>query len=161
MSPDQIAYWREKGIDALADHLYWGWGDDGTPLQFELGNFYDAEECGSGIELYFDADLVVRDEDGEIIYDDVIEDFDLGSQVIAHRFIHAPSAGAFFRTYEKGELGCELELTAPFDPDLLKLGATGTPRGALLNRISYAGNEIEADSFPDKEWALRTVEMIA
>lgn len=162
MTPEQAAYWNEKGNDALWEHLSGGSDGDGTPAEFALGSYEDADDNASGIGFEEEeADLVVRDKDGEIVEEVGIDEGDFGGFVESRRAIVAPPSGAFIRTHEQNEQAYELELSVPFDFDLLRIGATETPKGALVNCIIYDGREILPESFEGKEIASKTVELLS
>jgi hypothetical protein len=160
MTREEVAYWRDRGNDALAEHLNGGWEDDGTPAAFKLGNFYDIGESAAGVELGVGADFTVEDEAGKVCFEKTVSDADLGDLVRTERNVVAPPTGAFFRTYEKGALTYELELAEPFDPSMVRLQAVETPEGELINGMTYAGEETLSESDLDRAWADNTAELV-
>lgn len=161
LTSEQVAFWEEKGNGALTEHLSGGRDEDGTPPEFVLGSFEDAKENASGIDVSSqDAELSILEENGEVIHEDVIEELDLGSLIESRRVIGGPATGAFIRTYERSEQTYELELTEPFDFDQLRVGATVTPKGILVNLIRYAEKDVLPVASEEKEVAEKTVELI-
>lgn len=150
MSPEQLAFWRGKGEDALAEHLVHGFGEDGTPPEFELGFYNDIGDCASGIDVTEDVELVVRDENGQICYERILSGEDLDDILQIYRKISEPLMGAFFCTYEKAEQSCILQLSEPFDPSKLRLRATLTPQDELINGFFYDGAKVEEIYYEEK-----------
>lgn len=160
LTPEQAAFWSEQGQDTLAEHLS-GVSDEDTPSEFTLGSYEDAEDNASGIGFEDEeADLTVTNADGEIVEQVGIDEGDLGGFVVPRRTVAAPATGAFVRTHERSEQMYELELSAPFDFDLLRVGATQTPKGALVNCIIYDGAEIMPETFEGKEIGSKTAELL-
>ena len=161
MTPKQAAFWSEKGHDALAEHLNGVSDEDATPSEFALGSHEDAEDNASGIGFQDEeADLTVTDEDGEVVEQVGIDEGDLGGFVVPRRTVATPATAAFVRTHERSEQTYELDLNTPFDFNLLRVGATETPKGALVNCIIYDGHEIQPESFEGKELAAKSVELL-
>ena len=138
MTPEQLAYWREKGSEALVKHLTGGCEDDGTPTEFAFGYHYDNAGSTSGVHLEEGADLVVQDDAGEVCFEKHLDgdDFIRVDRVILH-----PEVGAAFETYEKGCETYQLELSMPFDPSKLCLAVTDYSTAYVLNQVLYDGEE--------------------
>lgn len=158
MTPDQVAYWKDKGNEALSEHLNGGCGEDGTPAGFELGHYLDLEDQAGGFE---EGELIVQNEDGETCFENDSSDIDWDHSMEIERVVDAPQAGGFFRTYEKMEWTFSLELPEQFDDRKLRMRATRTPNGYLINGLIYAGREIPPSMEVEKEWAKLGAELLS
>lgn len=157
MTPEQSAYWSEKGNDALSEHLNGGCDEDGVPPEFKLGHYLDVGDQAGGFE---DGELIVQNEDGETCFENDSSDVDWDSAMEIERVVDASQAGGFFRTYEKMEWTFSLELPEPFDDRKLRMRATRTPEGDLVNGLLYAGREIPMRTESDKEWAMHGAKLL-
>lgn len=156
MTPEQVAYWEKKGNDALSEHLNGGCDEDGTPPEFKLGHYLDVGDQAGGFE---DGELIVQNEDGETCFEHDSSDVDWDSSMEIERVIDASQAGGFFRTYEKMEWTFSLELPEQLDDRKLRMRATRTPEGELVNGLIYAGTEISMSTESDKEWAMHRAQL--
>ena len=139
MTPEQLIFWREKGADALAQHLNGGCEEDGTPPEFNFGYYYDNEDSTSGIDLEEDPELVVQDKGGKICFKRCLDGDDFFQ---VDRVIGYPEVGGFFRTFADGALTYELKSSEPFDPSRLRLHVTDFSTGFVLNGVGYAGDDL-------------------
>ena len=155
MTLEQVAYWREQGNTALADHLHHGWDDDDkVPLEMQLGSYFDYDDCYSGIDIESEGSLIVRDQDGTICFNTTLSELDFHSVEI-ERAIYTPTVGAFFRTCEKAAQIYKLKLSEPFDPSKLSLRATALDESPFINGVNYMRQEISDVIHIDKDRGLR------
>lgn len=151
MTAEQVAFWRKKGEDALAEHLNGDSDDSGVPAEMKLGHYLDIGDQVGGLDLDMDGSLVVRDEQGKSLFQKSLQYFQSKESVEVAKVVDAPDAGGFLRTFERSEWTYELELTEPFKPSKLRLKATDTPVDELVNGLIYADNELDRSEEVDQE----------
>jgi hypothetical protein len=136
----------------------WAWDFDNASelavpeeLQpFEPGSWYECDNLAhsSGVERE-SGTLQLTDESGTVVYERALDDLD-GTDVNlccndeAWIGMAAPGTVVFIgRSNEKGTFfEGEIQLTAPFDPELLTIGYDEVDGSEVVNYVEYNGEEI-------------------